>query len=94
MHKIYNITIACTHRLGNGLHHSTGDVPACIGGHGWGGSGQLSYHRLQPHAGDVSKSLRVRKHVGTEGIDDDLDLTVFNLLHQWTKAADRQTDIL
>ena len=78
---------SCTDRFGNGLHHSTGDVSAGISSHGWGGSGQLCYHCLQPNAGDVSKSLRVREHIGAESIDDDLNLTVLDLLHKWTKAG-------
>ena len=79
------------HWFSNGFHHPVGDVAAGISSDSWRGSGKFSDHCLQPNTGDVSQPLRVREHVGTESIDDDLNLTVFDLLHQRTETKVTKT---
>ena len=47
-------------------------------------------HKATPtNTGDVPEFLRVREHVGAEGVDDDLDLAVLDLLNKRPQAMER-----
>ncbi len=79
-------TLYHPHRLLDSIHHLPSDVPAGIGSYRLCGASQLPDNSLETHAGNVPESFRVREHVGTERVDDDLDLTVLDLLDQRPKA--------
>lgn len=74
------------YRLSNGIDHLASDIAASHGGHSLSGPGELSDDSLEANTRDVSESLRRGEHVGTQGVDDDFYLTVFDLLHQRTQA--------
>ena len=79
--------ISIPYRFSYGVDHLSRDVAAGRGGHSLRGARELRDDRLEPDAGDVSEPLRGGEHVGAEGVDDDLNLAVLDLLHQRTKTV-------